>query len=201
MHTERDWVRAVCERPDDDYVRLVFADWLDEQGRSDDASRIRHQVADPDRVESAVLDSVSRSKRLPFAAYRRRGFVFRIELPADDFLRHAPTLFASHPIQEVRLTDCYPNHTDEPEVGDAPAVWQKRSITQDSWEGHWRARRYGVPDVLLELMPFRDWKVNYTQDRSCTYPPNAETGLMWLSNACVAFGRERAGLPLLSVVG
>ena len=35
---------AVCENPDDDAPRLVFADWLEEHGRTPWATFIRAQV-------------------------------------------------------------------------------------------------------------------------------------------------------------
>ena len=42
---ERDaLLRAVCENPDDDTPRLVFADWLQEHGEGDRAEFIRLQI-------------------------------------------------------------------------------------------------------------------------------------------------------------
>ncbi|HEX4606671.1 MAG TPA: TIGR02996 domain-containing protein, partial [Urbifossiella sp.] len=35
---------AVCDRPDDDTPRLVFADWLDDHGHADRAAFVRAQV-------------------------------------------------------------------------------------------------------------------------------------------------------------
>ena len=35
---------AVCDRPDDDTPRLVFADWLDDHGHPDHAAFVRAQV-------------------------------------------------------------------------------------------------------------------------------------------------------------
>lgn len=43
--TEREtFERAVCENPEDDTARLVFADWLDEHGEADRAELIRYQI-------------------------------------------------------------------------------------------------------------------------------------------------------------
>jgi uncharacterized protein (TIGR02996 family) len=44
MSQERDLLRTIAREPDDDVVRLVYADWLDEQGRADRAALIRAQV-------------------------------------------------------------------------------------------------------------------------------------------------------------
>ena len=43
--TQRDaLLRAVCENPDDDLPRLVFADWCDENGEPERAEFIRTQI-------------------------------------------------------------------------------------------------------------------------------------------------------------
>jgi uncharacterized protein (TIGR02996 family) len=39
-------VRAVLDAPDDDAPRLVYADWLEENGQAERAAFIRHQIAD-----------------------------------------------------------------------------------------------------------------------------------------------------------
>lgn len=45
MNTERDaFIRRIAEEPDDDTVRLVFADWLEEHGDEARARFIRLQV-------------------------------------------------------------------------------------------------------------------------------------------------------------
>src|SRR5262249_51837097 len=44
MTTEDDLLRALCEAPDDDAPRLVYADWLEEHGRLMRAELIRAQV-------------------------------------------------------------------------------------------------------------------------------------------------------------
>jgi uncharacterized protein (TIGR02996 family) len=50
MSTDREaFIRAICEQPDDDTPRLVYADWLDENGDAIDRARaryIRHQIAE-----------------------------------------------------------------------------------------------------------------------------------------------------------
>lgn len=35
------FIRAICENPADDSVRLIFADWLDEHGHHNEAARVR----------------------------------------------------------------------------------------------------------------------------------------------------------------
>src|SRR5947209_12547364 len=38
------FLRAICESPDDDAPRLVFADWLDENGDAERAEFIRRHI-------------------------------------------------------------------------------------------------------------------------------------------------------------
>jgi uncharacterized protein (TIGR02996 family) len=59
--SERDaFLRAICENPDDDTPRLVFADWLQENGDEARAEFIRVQIeaarltADDDRLDGLV---------------------------------------------------------------------------------------------------------------------------------------------------
>src|SRR5207344_2104774 len=54
--TDAAFLRAILAHPDDDAPRLIYADWLDEQGDADRAEFIRLQVqlsrmptGDPDR--------------------------------------------------------------------------------------------------------------------------------------------------------
>src|SRR5262245_45901678 len=43
--TDRDaFIRAICSAPEDDTVRLVFADWLEEHGEEERAEFIRVQI-------------------------------------------------------------------------------------------------------------------------------------------------------------
>ncbi|MBN9120788.1 MAG: TIGR02996 domain-containing protein [Planctomycetes bacterium] len=57
MADENDFLAAIVDRPDDDALRLVFADWLDEHGQPDRAAFIRLQIraatlppGDPERA-------------------------------------------------------------------------------------------------------------------------------------------------------
>ncbi len=68
MHDERDFLRKLLENPADDTTRLVYADWLDEQG--DPASvqkaeflRLTVRMLDPERDDSedAALQTLAAS--------------------------------------------------------------------------------------------------------------------------------------------
>jgi uncharacterized protein (TIGR02996 family) len=59
MSEKDDLLQAICERPDEDDRRLVFADWLDDHGDADRAELIRVQVtlarAGPDSPDRPAL--------------------------------------------------------------------------------------------------------------------------------------------------
>ena len=71
MSTESGFLSEIRERPGDDAPRLVFADWLDDQGQADRAEFVRAQVRlaalpewDPARfdLEERGLDPAPRAK-------------------------------------------------------------------------------------------------------------------------------------------
>lgn len=114
-----EFVRAICERPDDIALRLVFADWLEESGRDPHrATFIRQQCAlwghpkwDRGWSEhaafrrahpaSAVEPALPAGLRWPAWAYER-GFAAHLEVrDAEAFLTHATDIFASSPVTKI----------------------------------------------------------------------------------------------------
>jgi len=114
---------AVLAAPDDDAPRLIYADWLDEQGESDRAEFIRLQIreanmADEDPEKPGVharaeylgrTHHVEWASRLPqfegvhWEVFDRGFFVAaRFDHP-DRFFAHVGDVFAAAPIQELRL--------------------------------------------------------------------------------------------------
>lgn len=121
----------ICERPHDDDVRLIYADWLEDHGQPERAEFIRDQIADPtrhaiiaangERGQIACGGSVElrgRSvltippasgfphdrRRIPAVRYER-GFVDQIELTCADWLTHGPGLVLVLPLTSVLLSD------------------------------------------------------------------------------------------------
>lgn len=82
--TERDaLLKAVCDHPDDDTPRLVFADWLQENGDETRAEFIRLQV----RREREVItdrDEWARVVSREFALEKTYGPRWRAELPTGN---------------------------------------------------------------------------------------------------------------------
>ncbi len=110
--------------PDEDAHRLIFADWLEEQGlrESDRAAFIRIQVAlagmNPGDARRSALLAAERElldvyraeweepiRGLATGPEFRRGFVEEVKVAARQFLRHADAIFAAGPIRHVHLLD------------------------------------------------------------------------------------------------
>src|SRR5262245_37608955 len=118
------FLRMIIENPDDDGPRLVYADWLEEQGEAERAEFIRVQcelarlpAASPDRCRlaarqegileacrsewfGAVPDHFLRVHRIDGEVFWDgfcRGFLENLSCTAQEFVRHAAMLerFAS----------------------------------------------------------------------------------------------------------
>ena len=113
-------LRAILDDPDDDAPRLVYADWLDEQGDSPRAIFIRTQIElarlpadDPAR------DGLVQAERTLWRTHRaawtewvpswarvaefRRGFLEEIRCQAADFLAGVDGISRQTPLVAVRL--------------------------------------------------------------------------------------------------
>jgi uncharacterized protein (TIGR02996 family) len=125
-------LRAIVEDPADDAVRLVYADWLEENGEPDRGEFIRVQIEmgrlapdDPAREPlrgrlgkvNARMDEWRRAlPRLRGVNWQRfwRGFVSGADV-ADwgHFRRQADRLFAATPVQFLRLLKLGPEQCEE----------------------------------------------------------------------------------------
>ncbi len=120
MTTDDALLRAVLADPDDDAPRLIYADWLDENGECERAELIRLQIALAHTHEAAPSYPLWRRREgellaahaAPWAggltgiAQRctfRRGFVEEVEVAAPVFLRHGERLFEGAPVRTVAL--------------------------------------------------------------------------------------------------
>jgi uncharacterized protein (TIGR02996 family) len=66
MSTEKTFLQTICETPDDDAPRLVFADWLEDNGQSERAELIRTQCrrAKMDEWDDGYEDLAQREQEL-----------------------------------------------------------------------------------------------------------------------------------------
>jgi uncharacterized protein (TIGR02996 family) len=125
---ERAFLDAIREQPNDDTARLVYADWLTENGRSDRAEFIRADIelartpptTEADERRRRVLlerraELLKRHKTAwlaPFSPFAKesafeRGFVQALEVPANTFLQNAERWFAITPLTRVKVTTCH----------------------------------------------------------------------------------------------
>jgi len=124
MFEQDAFLRAVCENPDDDAPRLVYADWLEEHGdpRGEfirlSCERSNLPRLDPRRrVLTERLDELQKAydvvwreqmPHLPGVTWGvyDRGFIYMAKLEGPDtFQRHADQIFAAAPIQALILRD------------------------------------------------------------------------------------------------
>jgi uncharacterized protein (TIGR02996 family) len=125
LHTGTDaaFLATILDSPDDDAPRLVYADWLDEQGEGDRAEFIRLQVrearmepGDPElpgvhaRAEYlGRTHHVEWASRLPqfagahWEVFERGFFVAARFNHPDRYFSHVENVFTAAPIQELRL--------------------------------------------------------------------------------------------------
>jgi uncharacterized protein (TIGR02996 family) len=193
-------LRSVLENPACDTARLVFADWLEENGEPERAAFIRAEVgawasggqgtlsvgsASPARRHYrpwmlAELDALPFDGACVWDADYTRGFVSEIHLFAAAFLQHADSIFRAHPVTSVRLTDREPWALDTVNC----AWWSER--------GGQAHNRGSLPHEIYKRL--RGHRENFGGK---TYT-SAEGAWAALSLACVAYGHALAGLPALT---
>jgi uncharacterized protein (TIGR02996 family) len=125
--TDTAFLRAILANPDDDAPRLIYADWLDEQGDADRAEFIRLQIRlarmdsdDPDRFSvGSRAEELRRAHHIEWVNHLPqfdhvnwevfdRGFISAVKFETPDaFFAHAREVFAAAPIHELRLHQFY----------------------------------------------------------------------------------------------
>jgi uncharacterized protein (TIGR02996 family) len=208
LDTQAVLLRAIREAPEDDLPRQAYADWLEETGQARlgqwTRSLMRHHAELPtDRnngefgmsyyhrpTVTEITKMVAHDSLRPERCCGRwysRGFVWRVALPLDAFMEHAKALFDHHPITEVVLTDREPVQARENPTTPLPE-W--RWFRHD---GRGDVGRGDVPATVWDrLMGGQVNKWNWVR-----WYTTREDALAALSRACVAHGRDLAGLPPL----
>jgi len=189
MHTKEDWIRVICEQPADDNLRLIYADWLDEQeGESLYTRAIRLGLHCEigrlsDRAVAQLLDGWNPS-RYGITSYNWwRGFISRIELPSHRFMKHCKTLFSEQPIESAVLTD-------------KKAVMTPRGPCWCESE-HPTDLEHAIPKVLFNRVKPYSWLI----DVNITWCAWFRTEVMAnevLSQILIDYGRQQASLPALT---
>ena len=112
------FLASIADRPDDDLPRLVYADWLDENGQPDRAEFIRTQIElanlppnDPRREVLMARERVllrDHRERWGMEAFRgqsqvfRRGFVEEVNVSAEWLVSRPDSLLASGLVRHLR---------------------------------------------------------------------------------------------------
>jgi len=127
----------IIANPDDNGLRLIYADWLEENGDEERAEFIRADVGGLVGGYDPALASWRRNVAAWFpppglyavrnagyfalgdydgdrvAVLVARGFASRVRCLLAKWLEHGPALCAAHPIERVTLTDYRPSLRDE----------------------------------------------------------------------------------------
>ncbi len=200
MHQREMLLRAVLENPDCDTTRLVFADWLDENGEGERAAFIRWQVRN------------RFTHPYPRVSYRKwfqpwwKGRAVRVNRWGDEgcellLIRkrgaHEYGAATSHYMQVNRGFVQYIRISAEDFFREAAVIFHTQPVTHvsiaDSVEAHdpaaqlWRVH---VPVAPLSQLPMKF--------RAYLGPAGTRRAVLdALSYACVSYGRQLAGLPPL----
>ena len=99
-------LRAICLNPDDDAPRLIYADWLEENGSESEAEQIRYFVSRPQLTTTTFL--VIRYVEGTLVSHFRRGFVDELHCTLAEFMQFSQDIALRHPVRKWVLTDCKP---------------------------------------------------------------------------------------------
>jgi uncharacterized protein (TIGR02996 family) len=116
---EQAFLADICEHPEDDAPRLIFADWLDEHGDEESAAFIRKGVQSRSWIPDREVPAKVRQRWLePLAGIEaewtfHRGFIEEAILSADVFLASvgpvsvADFLFSTLPLRRLYLSKAH----------------------------------------------------------------------------------------------
>jgi uncharacterized protein (TIGR02996 family) len=111
----------IIAHPDEDWLRLALADWLEENGQSERAAAIRSRDSITNRAQSTDRDVITRNavrlgtSLLAFSAIVRYtehvGFLIEVTISEANWLSHGPEIARNHPLERVTLMGKRPRHT------------------------------------------------------------------------------------------
>jgi uncharacterized protein (TIGR02996 family) len=204
--------KDILLQPEEDSYRLIYADWLEENGEPERAEFIRVSMelanCPSEDITKREVELHKRQERLltgrpidwvkEFNLIKwvddgmgnsrspysfKRGFVYKIELPLSSFLEHAEAIFTHHPITEVVLTDKEPYPTTDYEEG-----MGDHECPGWSKEGDWSSDEPETSKIVGQLFDLLTPKRKYNKGWA-DYDLVKEAREA-LSNACVTYGRK-----------
>ena len=191
-----DLLRAILIDPHNDTPRLIYADWLEENGNEERAWWIRKSIEQPD---SAIKVDFSRKFKSHVSATMRRGFYESIHCYTDSLFDVLDEFFTTDPITSVTVADKHPRNWIVRDPPNPPINCSR-----------WWAGLETSPDILdlslaSDALPVKIFSELKNQLGHLSYPTDAmlyrteADAMEALSQACVAYGRKLAGLPPLKV--
>lgn len=173
-------LRRVCEAPLDAAPRLILSDWLEENGQEKRAFRIRHAV----KAKRAVYRSIGSFMTEKAIENLDDNLADEIRTSCEVFMEFARERYSRHPIAKVRLIDKRPF-----EIVSGRGSIDRSQIQIDAWfwmNNNGAGEIHGLPGILTS---------NKYGIAVVHQPYTSETDAFdSLSNVCVAYGRECAGL-------
>ncbi len=117
MSEREGFVRAIAEKPEDEGLHLIYADWLDDHGYTIEAAIIRfsftleNELTNTERLDteykvSLLQDHPTIRDTLVPGIYKYRfnkGLLRHILITERAFRDHAEKIFATHPIDSVSI--------------------------------------------------------------------------------------------------
>lgn len=183
---------AVIATPKDDLPRLVFADWLEENGEAERAEFIRVQCQISEGKEGRVITTqkehsringlYARSAQLRYlpngntrtdwtsgidvtgAGHWKRGFIHNLTAPLSWLIEHGPVICREHPVESVGVTDKRP---DESREGDAWWYPEDDEFPECSIPDGLRLKRHS-PSTDAAIASLNAAVLSFIQDRSET---------------------------------
>jgi uncharacterized protein (TIGR02996 family) len=220
----RQFYRSICETPRDDMPRLIFADWLEENGHEGQAEFIRLQIRTPEpeldgadwaNVDRAYEPTRKRGQSLLTAHWREwtwpvaeldgarphhgsfsRGFLCSLTMPSKLFIQNACAVFSIHPITKVELSNRGTLYGRR--AGENYVV---EFFDADLTKRGRRATRLPGPIFAFLDRVGIPCTLRGARAELCV---RREGGMSWrygeeiISRAAVAYGRHQAGLPPLT---
>lgn len=179
------FLQDILAHPDDDAPRLIFADWLEEQGDANSTAR-----AEFIRIQCALAGQLSEQQRTEFVRREQqirrewewewasplctlvhetnfhRGFIDQVVMWTHKFLAHAGSLFRQAPIQHLTLrqTDEYPTSTHMAALAESEYLLWLRSLDLSGNELDSRAVRALVISKHLARLTSLDFMSNRIGD-------------------------------------
>jgi uncharacterized protein (TIGR02996 family) len=214
----RSLLRAICADPRDNDVRLIFADWLLENGYDPWAELIQFQfwkherlrqpigLRESKRLHARERELLTRSEHLtdwPLSALMpdsdifwgdvENGFLWVVRTGGIPLVQNAAHLFAVLPIVFVRL------RLWEGDVGSGvytgEEAFEDDRLLHDAGMTTHGTRRSRVPGPIFAFLDKVGMDV--TVRRATARLGDEVNGTELVSRACVAYGRHQARLPPL----